>query len=169
MQSLLLKCFGGMTLCYNKMCFVVQGVCVDELQVDIESRVTLVDVNATFNCRVRRNRSSGLEIVTDHLDVQWTFSPVGSNNSYIILNSKDNESFGLVNSNSATQPTNGNKGEDTGSANEIKYLRVVWPHLSILNVEPKDAGTYTCTLIGSGLTASAELYVLGKYFNLLIL
>ncbi|XP_053372812.1 vascular endothelial growth factor receptor 1-like [Mercenaria mercenaria] len=120
----------------------------DELIVTVKNLVSLVGSNATFRCIIKKNTTDGMEMIDGPENIEWSFTPVGSNASVVILNfaEQNRTNDGLV-------------GSSTVNKSDFKYHKEVWPDITIHELTVSDAGTYTCKLM-SEQTASAQLYIL---------
>ena len=118
----------------------------------MQNELVFIGLNVTFECQVGVNATDGEKPSYDPVDIDWHFTPVGSDSSYVVLKAGVIDA-GLVNDDGVTN-----------SVDKIKYHREVWLHMTVRNAGFEDAGTYSCSLADNPLqNASSQLFVIGKF------
>jgi hypothetical protein len=85
-------------------------------------------------------------------DIEWTFLRVASSVPVVILNSDEKN-----------RTEDGVSGTSSDSKSDFKYHKEVWPDITIHITTEADAGSYTCKVMKTGQTATAQLYIIGEY------
>jgi len=89
-----------------------------------------------------------MEALNETVDIEWSYSPVHSNNTVVLLSADKHQSGSVI-----------------STTDKIKYFRTVRNEFTITDVAASDAGTYMCRLLQHNVKVNAELYVIGKLFG----